>query len=154
MIERVRHDRLDDRNVIHVFGEVRKEFRKLDSRFALLGKLEFRSHQPRVGIDERGAITLQEFRRRQRAIKLSELRLVIKQLQMAGCARHEEEDDTLGLGGKRRSFGSERVELSRVGITALGQQLGEGDRPQTHAALFHEPAPGHFLGAEISIKMI
>ena len=49
-------------------------------------------------------------RRRQRlAFQLRQLRLVVEQVELAGCARHEQVDDALGLAGEVRGLGRERV---------------------------------------------
>ena len=58
-------------------------------------ELELRPHQLRVRIDERGPIALEQLGRRQRAVVLHELRLVVEQLQMARRPGHEQEDDIL-----------------------------------------------------------
>ncbi len=98
MIERVGVHRFHDGDVVDDFGQVRQQLGKLRAALAVLGELEFRAEQRRVRIDERGAIAFQQLRRRQRAVELRQLRLVVEQLQMAGRAGHEQKDDALGLG--------------------------------------------------------
>ena len=74
-----------------------------------LANLNFGPISFEFGIDERRAIALQKFRRRQRAIELRQLRLVVEQLQVAGRAGHEEKDHALGLGSELRLLGRERI---------------------------------------------
>ncbi len=112
------------------------------------------------GLDERRAIALDQLGRRQGAVELGELRLVVEQLQMAGRAGHEQEQDPLGLGRimrRPRSHGIEgqgpgRVDVGRVSL--LLQQLAQRHGTEPDAALFEEPSPGDLAGVGMSIDMI
>ena len=92
-----------------ISASVRQQFRQFRAALAVLGELELRPEQLRVRIDERGAIALEQIGRRQRAVELGELRLVVEQLQMARRAGHEEEDDALGLRREVRLLRRERI---------------------------------------------
>ena len=74
-------------------------------------KLELRSEQGRIGIDERGAIAFEQFGRRKLAVAFGQFGLVVEQLQMARCAGLEQVDDALGLRG--RSAVARRQRVSR-----------------------------------------
>ena len=76
-------------------GQMRQQLRQLGAALAVLGELELRPQQLRVRIDERGPIALEQLGRRQRAVELRELRLVVEQLQVARRPGHEQEDDVL-----------------------------------------------------------
>src|SRR3954447_20595892 len=82
---------------------------QLRARLPVFGKLELWSKQCRTGVDEGGSIAFDEFRGRQFAIPFDQFGLVIKQLQMARSAGHEQEDHALGFGWKMRLLGRERV---------------------------------------------
>ena len=79
-----------------------------------LANLNFGPSSFEFGIDERGAIALEQFGRRQRAVELGQFRLVVEQLQMARCPGHEQEDHALGLGGEMRRLGRQRVDAVAV----------------------------------------
>ena len=95
VVERVGDHRLDDGDVVDDVRQVRQQLGELGAALAVPGELELRAQQLRVRIDERGAVALEQLRRRQRAVELGELRLVVEQLQVAGRAGHEQEDDVL-----------------------------------------------------------
>ena len=71
VVERVGDHRLDDRDVVDDLGQVRQQLRQLGPALAVLGELELRPEQRRVRVDERGAIALEQLRRRQRAVDLA-----------------------------------------------------------------------------------
>src|SRR5947199_208460 len=100
---------------------------------------ELRSEELRLRIDERGAILLDEIRRRQLAVALHQLRLVVEQLQVARAARHEEEDDILRLRREVRLLRGERIILRRR-RGAWAEQIGKADGAEADAALLEEPA--------------
>ena len=75
-----------------------------------LANLNFGPSSFEFGIDERGAIALEQLGRRQRAVELGELRLVVEQLQVAGRAGHEQVDDALGLRRVVRLLRRERIQ--------------------------------------------
>src|SRR5262245_60426853 len=97
--------------------------------------------QLRIRVDERRAIALQQFGRRQRAVELGQLRLVIEHLQVARRSGHKEENDVFGLRSKVGLLWSERgAGLLNRRVTCAGQQVVERERAHSDAALFDEPA--------------
>ena len=112
VVERVGDHPLDDGDVVDDRREVRQQLGELGAALAVPGELELGAEQLRVGLDERGAIALDQLRRRQRAVELGELRLVVEQLQVAGRAGHEEEQDPLGLRCIMRRLRRQRIEAA------------------------------------------
>ena len=96
VVEGVGHHRFDDGDVVRHAGQVRQQLGQFGAALAVPGELELRPQQLRVGVDERGPVAFEQFGRRQRAVVLGQLRLVVEQLQMAGRTGHEQEDDALG----------------------------------------------------------
>ena len=148
VVEGVGDHRFHDGDVVDDLGEVRQQFGDFGAALAVLFELEFRAEQLGIGIDERGAIAFQEFGRRKSAVEFGELRLVVEKFKMAGRAGHEEEDDVLRLGGKRRFLGRERIASGRIGQAGFGEQIGERHAADTDAAFFKEPAARDFGGVE------
>src|SRR5262245_23558068 len=97
----------------------------------------------RIRIDERRAIALKQFGRRQRAVEFGELRLVVEHLQVARRSGHEEENDVLGLRREVRLLWRQRIVgvLSRR-VARAREQMVERERAHPDAALFDEPAAG------------
>ena len=92
-----------------IFASVRQQLGELRPALAVLGELELRPQQRRVRVDERGAIALEQLGRRQLAVALRELRLVVEQLEVARRAGLEQEDDALRLRREVRLLRGERV---------------------------------------------
>ena len=90
---------LDDGDVVGHRRQVRQQLGELGAALAVPGELELGPKQLRARIDERRPIALEQLGRRQRAVELGQLRLVVEQFEMAGRAGHEQEDHPLGLGG-------------------------------------------------------
>ena len=153
VVEGVGRHRLDDGDVVDDLGQVRQQLRKLGAALAVLGELELRAEQLRVRIDERGPVALEQLGRRQRAVELGELRLVVEQLQVAGRAGHEQEDDVLRARRKVRLLRRERIGGRRAAPCAAGQ-LAERDRPQADAAFLEEPAPRERLRRDVAVEMV
>src|SRR5262249_9498012 len=106
------------------------QFAEFGAVLAELFEPELGAQELRVRGDERGSVVLDQFRRREGAVELRELRLVIEKLQMARRAAHEEVNDALGL---RRVVGG-----------GLGRFVGAGeirqrDRAEADAAVAEEP---------------
>jgi hypothetical protein len=138
VIERVGRHRLDDRQIIHDRRSVRNQIRRPRARLAVLLELELRPQELRVRIDERGAITLEQIGRRQRARKFFEHRLVVPHLEVARRAGHEEEDNRLRL-----AFEVAFARRHRIRRGSGRGQVGERSRAQTNTALLEEPAAGN-----------
>ena len=109
VIERIAVHRLDDGDVVGHVGEVRQQLGQFRAALAVPGELELRAEQLGVGVDERGAIALEQIGRRQLAVPFGQFRLVVEQFQVARPAGHEQVDHALGLGGEVRQLGRQRV---------------------------------------------
>ena len=105
VVERVRRHAFDDGDVVDDVAQVRQQLRELRAGFAIAAKLEFRTQQSRVGVDERRPIAFEELRGWQLAVVLRQLGFVVEELQVAWAAGHEEVDDALGLGRKMGPLG-------------------------------------------------
>jgi len=89
---------------------------------------------------------LEQFGRRQCAVKLGELWLVVEQFQMARRPGHEQVDDALGLRREVRLLRRQRVAVGRAGgvlsAALLLQQAGQGDAAESDGAITEEPTAG------------
>ena len=157
MVERIGHHRFDDGDVIHDFGQVRQQFRQLGPALAVLGELELRPEQLGVGIDEGGAIALEQLRRAAGCHRTWRAAACCRtSSEMARSAGHEEVDDALGLGREMRLLGHERVRPWRCFpgcVTLLAKEIAERDGTQTDAALLQEPAASCKKAGETGLKI-
>jgi hypothetical protein len=71
---------------------------------------------------------------------LLELGLGVEEIDLAGPAFHEHEDDVLGLGREMRFARRQRVLLDDGGAAVALQHLREGDGPDAACALAEELA--------------
>ena len=133
VVEGVRDEALDDRDLVDDRSCVRDQLGQFGAALAVLGELELRPEQRRVGVDERRSIAVQQALGGQRALVLAEFRLVVEELEVARAAAHEEEDDVLGRGLVVGSLRGQRI--GRL------HQVPQGYGAQAHAALLQEPAP-------------
>src|SRR5439155_18831169 len=116
-------------------------------------ELELRSQQLRIRIDERRPITLEQIRRRQLAVPLRQLRLIVEQLQMARRAGHEQIDDALGLRCEVRRLRCQRTCRRFSGNSRRSHQFGQSRRAQTNAAFLQEPPAHELRRITAAIKM-
>src|SRR5207247_1983848 len=99
-------------------------------------------------------VILDEIGGRKFAIPFREFRFVVEQLQMARRAGLKEKDDALGLAGKMRLLGRERIrQCRRRRPTALAEQRAQRYRAEANAALLEEPAARDELRVESAIEM-
>ncbi len=156
VVEGVRVHRLHDAEFVGDGGDVGDELGEFGSGAAVAGELEAGSEEGGVRVDEGGPVTLEEFGGGKLAVPLRELGLVVEQLEMAGCAGHEEEDDALGAGsemglarreGIQRGGGSAPAGLGGGG-RGFREEGVEGDAGESDAALAEEPAAGKELAVE------
>jgi hypothetical protein len=84
VVERVGVHRPHDRDVVDHRAEVREQLAEFGAGLAVLLELELRAEQLAVRVDERGPVVLEQLRRRQGAVELGELRLVVEQLEVGG----------------------------------------------------------------------
>jgi hypothetical protein len=135
MVERIRHHRLHEREIVDDLRRVRNELGQFGAALPVFRELELRSEQLRVRVDERGAVALQQVGGRQRAVELRKLRLVIEHLEMARRSGHEQEDHRLRLRLVMRLLRGQRV-LRGGGTRELAQRHGA----ESDAALIDKPA--------------
>ena len=123
-------------------GDVRKELADLDAALAVLLELE-RRREGRAGLAlgaagcRVGSALPAYFCQR---------RLGIERIDVRRAAVHEQVDDALGLGGKLRRLGQERVAARHGRGLREGRQvaqLREGEAGQPHAAAGEEVAARH-----------
>ena len=83
------------------------------------------------------------------ALELGQRRLGVEQVELAGCAGHEQVDDALRLGCEVRRSRRQRILADARGGRAerargerVGQQAGQGDLADADAALPKEMAAG------------
>ena len=105
MIHGIRLHRADQAEVVHDLARVRQQFGKLDAAFSVALEFELRAEQRRVGVDEGGAVILQQLGGRELAIPLRELGFVIEEIEVARRAGVEKEDHALRLCRLRRELG-------------------------------------------------
>jgi hypothetical protein len=117
---------------------------------SIAAELEPGAEQLRIGIDECGAIAFEQFPPGQRSIVFGELRFVVEQLQMAGRARHEEENDVLRFGREVEPWGQRIV----GGVARIPPSGGPARGSQPDAALFEEPAACDLPGVQITVEMV
>jgi hypothetical protein len=154
VIERIGVHGLHDGDVVHDLGQVRQKLRQFRAALAVLRELELRPEQRGIGVDERGAVVLDQVGWRRLAIPLRQLRFVIEQLQVTRCAGLEEKNDALGLRRKMRLLRRERVRWRNRRCPALlTKQRAKRDRAQAHATLLKKPTAGDQLWVKAAIEM-
>src|SRR5262249_11648411 len=99
---------------------------------------------------------LDEFRRRQRAIVLGQLGLVVEKLQMARRPRHEQEDNPLGPRGVVGRPGCQRVGqflVDRCSQAGFTEQFRKRDGSKADAAFAEEPTTRQELWILTAMKI-
>ena len=114
------------RNVVDNPAEVGKQFGKFSAALTMAGELELGTQQRRLVGDERGPISVEQFRWGKFSVPLGQFRFIVEEFEMARPAGHEKIDHPLGLGGKVG-------ELRREGLR------GRRMRRIWHAEKFGEP---------------
>ena len=90
MVEGVGVHRLDDAEVVGDLRQVWEELGHFRAALSVTGEFELGAEQRGAGIDEGGAVALQEIRRRELAVPLGELGFVVEEFEVTGGACHEE----------------------------------------------------------------
>ena len=122
---------------------MRQEFAQLGPRLAVLRKLAGRAEQLRVRLDEREPLPLHVGLGDHLPVQLAQFGLVVEQIELARPARHEQEDDRLGLrlvmqpATPRCESGRRRLGRGR---SSVGHQRTEGHRAETDLAIVEEVA--------------
>ena len=145
VIERVGGHRLDDRDVVSHFRQVRKGFGNLSAGLAVSAELELAGEEGGVRLDEGVLLPFDDFRGHRLAVEFLELRLVVEQVELRRRAAHEEVNDVVGLGrvvGRIGREGAAHLRRRRRGRggARTGQQRAERHRAEPDAALLKEPA--------------
>ena len=109
MVELVGVHRLDDGDLVDHLGQVRQHLRELGAALAVPGELEPRTEHGRVGPDKRIALTADDRGRERFAFELGQRGLGVEEIELAGCAGHEQVDHALRLGCEVRRFGRQRI---------------------------------------------
>src|SRR5690606_13989408 len=124
----------------------RQRLRKPRSRLPVLRKLQLRSVEPGLLLDERVVDILDQLLRHALAVVLRQLRLVVEELQLRRCARLKEIDHSLRLRRKMRLLRRKRRNgLRRLPSAALSEELvvekrSQRDRAEPDAAVAEEMA--------------
>ena len=124
----------DEGDVVGLRADVGEDFGHLDAGLAVFLELELGAEEGVFGIDEGGAVVLEEFGGGLGAVEAGEVGFVVEEVEVAGGAAHEEEDDVLGFGGLWGGLGGEGIgEVGGVGFP--GEEGGEGDGAEAEAAV-------------------
>ena len=155
VVELVGVDRLDDGDLVDHLGQVRQHLRELGAALAVPGELEARTEHGRVRADKRIPLTADDRGRERFAFELGQCRLGVEEVELAGCAGHEQVDDALRLRCEMRRFRCQRIvadsragEPNELARERIGQQAGQGDLADADTALPKEMAAGHGFGVE------
>ena len=132
---------------------MRQQLGQLRAALAMFGKFELRSEQRGVGIYECRAVPFDQLLGRRFAVPLLQGRFVIEQLEVAGRAGHEKENNPFGLGREMRLLRPQRVRSGGCSPTAFAKELAQRDRAEPHAALLEKPAACDELRILTAIKM-
>ena len=147
VIELRRLHRSDDGNLVGMLGQVRQELGDLGARLPVAREIERRSEQAGRALDERETFALgDETRRDLLAVVLLQQRLVVEEIDLRWCARHEQVDDLLRLRGNLRRDGACRLRQDRVGLgreceQPLAHQRGKRERADAEAGFAEEVSP-------------
>ena len=109
VVELIRMQGLDDRDVINDLGQMGKHLRKLGPALAVPRKLVPGRHQARVGPDEGVTLVLHDLGRDRLAVELPEYRLLVEEVELARSTSHEHVNDTFRLRGEVGRAWGERV---------------------------------------------
>ena len=114
--------RIDEGEIIHMFGDVRKDLRDPGTRFAVPVKLERRLHDGPDLVGEEAGVFVKTFQLL--AVTFFELRLVVPSVHLARAAVEEQPDDGFGLGGEVAGFRSQGIEIriGRMCVCCRGQE--------------------------------
>ncbi len=157
VIELVRMDRLDDRNVIYHSRQVRQDFRNLGAAVSMAAEGESRGHQAGVGADEGIPLTLHKLGGHGLAVVLLERVLVVEKVELAGRSGHEQVNDSFRPGCEVRRFRRHRIGGSSGLALGFHQQRSQRDLADPHAAIAEEmtardQAPPMFQIADIRLN--
>ncbi len=97
VIELRRLHRLHDGDVVGDGGQVRQEVGDLLARLAVPAEVEWRAEDLGCALDEGEALALDDLGRNVLPVVLAQGGLVIEEVELRRRARHEQEDDLLGL---------------------------------------------------------
>ena len=124
-----------------------QQLAELGSRLPVPRELAAAPQQFRVLLDEGEPFVLDVRLGNDLPIQFLKLGLGVEQLELAGAARHEQENDTLRLGGevtipRGEGVGATIVRTGGVQQPILKQQRPEGGRSNPHSAVAEEMSSG------------
>ncbi len=130
-------DGFDQADVIHHPGQMGQHLGEFCATLTMLVELVLRAQDGRVGSYEGVALATNDRGRQGLALQLGQLGFVVKQIQLAGGARHEQMDYVLGLGTKVWRPQRKRVLRAGTGLPRkrVGQQAGQCNLSQADATL-------------------
>ncbi len=140
MVEGVGVHRAHQAQIVRAGADVRDVVGKLDAALAV--RLErARAGQHRgVRLGEGQAQVLGHLGRQRLAAPLLQVRLGVEEIDLAGAAFHEHEDHVLGLGGKVRLLGRQRIHVDGGSPSLRLHQLRQRDDADPACALSEEAA--------------
>ena len=94
----------DEAEVVSESRSVGEEFAQFHAALAVFGELVFGAKQGRVGLDEGGAVILEEISGGQLAVAFGEFGLGVKEFQVAGSPGLKQVDDSFCLGRMMRAL--------------------------------------------------
>ena len=142
MVELIGLDGLDNADVVDHLGQVRQHFRELGATLAVPRELEPRPQDGRVGANERIALTADDRGGQRLTLEPGQLGLGVKEVELAGCAGHEQVDHALGFGSEVRRSGCQRVGGRRQATPRFSRlarpSIGRRERSCRHRYRTHE----------------
>ncbi len=154
MIERVGVHRAHQADLVGDLAQVREVIGNLHAALAARREFAMAGQNGRRRLDE-GELQILSQRRGQRlAVPLFELRLRVEQIELAGSALHEHEDDVLGLWREHGRLWRERTQVRRGPVAFALQQIGERQRADPARAVSKEAAPRLDFAILLEIHMI
>ena len=116
--------RAEKGNVVHTRGKVRQQVGDLDARLTVFLEHAGAGEQGRIALGELAGI-IAEAGRQRLAVPLRQFGLGVEQVDVAGPAEHEEEDDRLGLPLEVTGLGGERIVRRSSGYWRRSRRCAE-----------------------------
>ena len=114
------------------------------SALSMPGEFEPRPKGRRIRADERIALPPDNLRWNRFSLVLRELRLVVKQIELARRPRHEKMNDRLGSWRRVRGLDCQRIACRRAGRSApgIGEEGRQRNLPDSYTALIEKVPAG------------
>src|SRR5581483_7526814 len=127
--------RADETDIVGMRSGVRDEIGKLGSALAVRLELARAGEHRGVGFRESQPEVLGHGGGQRFAVPFLQLRFGIEEVELAGTALHEHDDDVLSLRGKVRLFWGERVHLRNTCAALHSEQMRHSDRADAARAV-------------------